>query len=217
LGVAANKNGRECWCTKKTRFKFTKIILEHDQTRTKPQTDLIVQQLQNQRHLVSNAALKEKMTLCGIRLTKDPFENLQIDAHIQVFPDIDHLLDLGILKRILDYIVGNLEAKQIASIEKRYQDLELPLGWNRIYLNLKSTSKKMKPMTYNRKLAVLAVYLFRGFMNKTIEELLIGLLKLRSSLLASFQTDQSVSEVSFFPAFVQIVLIFLVFLCCNIK
>jgi hypothetical protein len=196
LGVNANQNCRLCWSDKFDRSNFSTSILHHENTRRRTQTDVIVAQtkeLLETKYSINRQRELQKMS--GIRATQCPLQGVDVDPHIQCFPDIDHLLDLGLTKVLFDYINSTLSVKQLDDIKLRYESLSLPAGWSRINLNLKSGSKKMKPMTFMRKLAILGCFLYKDLIDKKLQKLLVDLLKLRGQILAPFQTNASIQEV----------------------
>ena len=117
--------------------------------------------------------------MTGLRITSCPFDRVEVDPHVQAFPDFDHFFDLGLSLRLLNYITPNLTESQEQDIQTRLQCLSTPRGWNKIKLDLHGTSKKRKPMSYIKKLLVLGLYLFRGFIDKAVQSLLVNLIHLR--------------------------------------
>ena len=120
-----------------------------------------------------------------------------MDPHIQAFPDFDHFMDLGLVTRLFAFITNSLTNAQKEEIETRLTCLTLPRGWNKINLNLHSSSKKLKPMTYMRKLCVLGLYLFQGFIEAPIRSLLVNLLHLRGMILDPYQNGETIQKVSY--------------------
>ena len=196
LGVNANQNCRACWVSKEERTKFTSKILDHAQTRRRHQTDVIVDNMRrklSQRFSVMKQKALQKES--GIRVMDCPLKGVDFDPHIQCFPDIDHFLDLGLMKVLFEYINSLMTEKQVEIIQKRYEYLQLPVRWHRIALHLKSGSKKTKPMTYMRKIGLLGTVLYRGLIDDHLQNLLLKLLHLRGMILAPFHTDSSVKKV----------------------
>ena len=112
--------------------------------------------------------MKALETLTGIRPIPCPLQGVDVDPHIQAIPDFDHFMDLGLVMRLFAYISQTLSNKQKAEVEIRMKSLPLPRGWNKINFNLQSVAKKMKPMSYMRKMCVLGVYLFEGYLETPI-------------------------------------------------
>ena len=190
LGVAANKACRLCWVSKEEKSKYSKDMLSHRNTRRRVETDLIVQEMKKMRSSLqlSNQKFKALSTATGIRPISCPFQGVIVDTHIQAFPDFDHFMDLGLVMRMFAFITESLSEKQLEEVELRMKCLKLPWGWNAINLNLKSVAKKMKPMTYMRKLCVLGIYPFQGFLEPPIYSLLVNLLSLRALMFTTINS-----------------------------
>ena len=131
----------------------------------------------------------------GIRNEPCPLRGVEVDPHLQCFPDFDHFFDLGICMRLFSFVCGAISKQEQAAVEVRLRGIEMPRGWNKFSLHLRSVSKKMKPMTYIRKLCLLGVYLFKDIVNSDLHTLMVKLLHLRGKLLQPFQTDESIAKV----------------------
>ena len=199
IGVNANKNCRACWVDKIDRTDETLFIRDHNITRTRFQTNMVVSKAREWLEEKYNITrVKAFQKLSGISIVNCPLEGVEVDPHIQCFPDPDHFLDLGLLVRLFEYVNGTLSASQKEQVHFRFQHLESRRGWNKIIINLYSSSKKMQPMTYMRKLAVLSLYLYNGFLEEQLTDLLIDLLHLRGLIFARSHTDQSIAELQEF-------------------
>ena len=197
LGVNANQNCRSCWTSKEERIKFTGSILDHSMARKKLQTDVVVFNIKRQlAKKFSVTKQKQLQKECGVRAMACPLEGVEYDPHVQCFPDVDHLIDLGLMNVYFDYVNSLMGEKEISIISTRYEYLSLPARWYRINLNLKSGSKKMKPMSFMRKLGLLGSVLYRGLIDEDLETLLLKLLHLRGAILAPYQTDGSIKKVN---------------------
>ena len=121
LGVNANQNCRLCWTNKAERAKFSSIILDHSQTRRRQQTDIIVS---NMRESLSSKFSQTKQNQlqkeCGIRIIDCPSQGVDFEPHIQCFSDIDHLIDLGLMEDLFEYINSLMGTKGVSVIQTRY-------------------------------------------------------------------------------------------------
>lgn len=200
IGVNATMNCRACWVDKEHRADHTLSVLEHHTTRTRAQTDMVVEQVRKLLQVKNNPSrMKRFQTLSGIRTVDCIFKGVEVDPHTQCFPDPDHFLDLGLLVRFFDYANSILSNQQKEEVHMRFNSLDSKRGWNRIAINLHSTSKKMQPMTYMRKLAVLCLYLYRGLLDESLTKLLVDLLHLRAAIFARSQNESSIKNVMHLP------------------
>ena len=212
LGVAANKNCRFCWTSKEQRSEYHPDMLNHRNTRRKEQTNVIVRQmlrLKSEQKL-NKTKMKALQTLTGIRPLPCPLESVEVDLHLQAIPDFDHFMDLGLVMRLFAYISSTLSEKEKEEAEVRMKSLSLPRGWNKFNLNLNSVAKKMKPMTYMRKMCVLGIFLFQGFLEPPIHSLLVHLLQLRGLMLSPFQNNSTIKTVTFYFIFYRQYFIFFI-------
>ena len=110
LGNMAKKNCRFCHVDILERMIWDEELLDHTMTRRRLQSDSIVQQLKEEHKLptLSATAKKALSTKYGIRNEPCPYQGLHVDTHLQAFPDVDHLIDLGLLKSLLNFMVSEL-------------------------------------------------------------------------------------------------------------
>ena len=198
LGVPANMNCRLCWVSIEDRGTYSSKLFDYNYTRRRVQTDLIIQQMSEELERKNTKKhLEELQKKTGIRYQACPLDGVEVDPHLQCFPDFDHFFDLGLCMRFFNFICNSLTSQQQEDVNVRLKSIQMPRGWNSFTLNLRSVSKKMKPMTYIRKLCVLSLYLFKGFIEDDVYDLLQNMIMLRGLLLKSFQTSESITHVSF--------------------
>ena len=196
LGTAALMNCRMCWVNIKDKSRFSEKFFNHHYTRRRVQTDLVVRQMESILATKNTKAkTKELQKKSGIRCEICPLHGVEVDPHLQSFPDFDHFFDLGLCMRLFNFICESLSTEDEEKVHIRLKGIKMPRVWNSFALNLRSVSKKMKPMTYIRKLCILGVYLFKGLIHDDIYKLLIRMIKLRGMLLQASQTDESVAKV----------------------
>ena len=199
LGVPAQMNCRICWTTKEERAKYSDKCFNYRYTRRRVQTDLIVQQMRQQLEIRYTKTKQNKLQHdTGIRCEDCPLRGVEVDPHLQCGPDFDHFFDLGICLRLFNFICHSLTSQEQQQVEVRLKGINMPRGWNNFSINLKSVSKKMKPMSYVRKLCILGIYLFKSLIPEDIEKLMRRMIKLRGMLLLATQTDETIAQVFLF-------------------
>ena len=144
LGVPAKMNGHMCWINKNECSKYADKIFNHRFTRRRLQTDLIVQQMKDV--LSSKKKKKSKQEELqretGIRCEACPLKGVEVDPHVQCYPDFDHFYDVGLCMRLFNFISNRLSPQEQKNVEIRLKSLPMPRSWNKFSPNLQSVSKK---------------------------------------------------------------------------
>lgn len=131
IGVSALLNCRSCWVHKVYRSDHTINLLDHETTRTKEQSDMIVTQIRDLLKQKNNPTRQKRFQkMCGIRAVDNCFAGIEVDPHLQSFPDPDHFIDLGLLARFFDYVNSTLSNQQKDQVHLRFNNLESRRGWN---------------------------------------------------------------------------------------
>lgn len=118
-----------------------------------------------------------------------------MDPHLQCFPDLDHLFQLGIQKNLIDFMQNCLSTEQKTVAQQRLRDFPPVRSWANISLNFFKAPKKFQPMAIVRKESLLWVYLLEGLCEAEAMNLLLDSITLRTLLFANSHTDASVKKV----------------------
>ena len=146
LGIPANMNCRICWVPIDKRSTYSSKLFDHQYTRRRVQTDLIIQQMSEELEKKNTKKhLEEMQTKTGIRYQECPLHAVEVDPHIQCFLDFDHFFDLGLCMRLFNFISNSMTSQQQEEMHVRLNCMQMLRGWNSFRLNLRSVSEKMKP------------------------------------------------------------------------
>ena len=199
MGNMAKKNCRTCHVDKSERTVWDPIILDHSFTRRRLQTDVICRQMTAESSLPHLTATDRNgiATKYGIRCSPCLFTGLDIDPHLQSFPDVEHMVDLGLLRVLLSFMISQLTEKEKKELQERLDCFQYPRGWSRLTVKLIDSKGQLKqPMSCMRKVAALSFVLFEGLAAPELIDLLYQLLHLRSLLLRHNQNNESTEKVS---------------------
>ena len=194
MGNNATMNSRECWCTKVDRTNFSTSILDHTMTRRRAQTNLVVKEMNKKFKDQTESFKRVERTKTGLYPVPCSFGGVDVDPHIQCVADVDHMMDLGLVKVMLTFITTNLTAKQHQIVDVRVKSFEFPRGWAKIEIS--AASKATHPITHMSKLLILSVYLFKGVVDDALYALLLDMIHLRGTLMQPFHNDSSIDEVT---------------------
>ena len=75
-------------------------------------------------------------TKTGIRYQACPIQVVEVDPHLQCFPDFDHFFDLGLYMRLFNFICKALTSQQQQDVNVKLNSIQMPRGWNSFTLNL---------------------------------------------------------------------------------
>jgi hypothetical protein len=196
LGNAAIKNCPFCMVSKGARAVFTKGILDWRMTRTDLQSQVIRAYMAEVLGSHPTKKLVEELRkLFGITELDHAFDGVA-DPHRQSIPCIGHLIDLGLMARLLDAMLLQIISQgHIAILEARLDAFLYPRTWDRFSTKVVLLKgRKMKPMTLSRKLALAATSLFQGLVDPYLLELVNGLLSLRGAIMNKHHTDATIKE-----------------------
>ena len=140
--------------------------------------------------LVSKACTKY-----GISNIPPPFHGIA-DSHQQSFVCIGHAIDVGLLRRLINFMMTKVRPIHHEVLTIRLKYLELPRGWipfGSHFLNFKG--KFSQPMIAVRKLAYFTNCIFGGLVPNDLIALTMNLLFLRNDIMKKGHSLQSVKKV----------------------
>lgn len=123
------------------------------------------------------------------------FPGLDVDEHLQTFTEVDHLLELGITKKVLLFFFEHLKKSELKKdVELRFRNLEFPRRWGRPKVNFTGTLPH--PISDMRKISIITPYLFEGIVPESCLKVLLQLISLKNFLYTCPPNDSSVKQVS---------------------
>jgi hypothetical protein len=133
LGNNSVKNCRFCMVNKVARTKFDLGILDWQNTRSSAQSDAIRTQMQHEFGDQPSQSKKEVIRRqYGIREQLPVLHGL-VDPHRQGLICVGHCIDLGLLSRLVEAMVGQVEAEDTLQIvESRLNAFPYPREWSRV-------------------------------------------------------------------------------------
>ncbi len=195
MGNNAEKNCRYCMASKAQRTDVDLPILEWRMTRTNDQSVEFVKQMHAA--MGPNPTDNKRADTCyeyGIR-EKTPLFFGTIDAHQQSLICIGHLINLGLLSRLIDEMIAQvLSNGTLDVVEARLDSFNYPPGWTRLTTKvLLLKGRKMKPMAVALKIGLMSDHLFQGLVDPYLLLLTRSLLKVNSSIMNPHHTDDSIA------------------------
>ena len=164
LGNNEKKNCRMCTIDISKRSKCDIKLLDFEHTRREAQSDVIRTQLQDELGVNPPDSLVSKAcTKYGISNVLPPFHGIA-DSHQQSFVCIGHAIDVGLLRRLVNFMMTKVRPIHHEVLTIRLKHLELPRGWipfGSHFLNFKG--KFSQPIIAVRKLTYFTNCLFGGW------------------------------------------------------
>ena len=198
LGNNANKNCRMCMTDKADRMHCSPTILEHSMTRCISQSRAIINQMNFQIGRGASASrIKQVYGFYGIYPSPLPFDDL-VDPYRQSFPCVGHCLDLGLLGKLITFMLTNLSSAHTNIFQCRVKCIEYPRGWTRLPPFVSKLKGKLtEPMKVMRKLGMHAYQLFCGIAPTDVLDLTLDLVHLRNMILAEGHDQDTIADVSY--------------------
>ncbi len=196
-GIACNMNCRMCFSTKEDRIEFDDSILEWKKTRREAQFEALKAQILLQAgNGATPARINRIRSLYGVTMDELPYGEF-VDPFTQAFACVGHMIDLGLLSRLLAFMLKWIPPRMWPTFVARLESLEYPRGWVRLPpFRSKLTGRLSQPMKIVLKLSLFAPILLPGLVPDDVLDLTLSLVRLRAMLMRNDHTDQSIAAVS---------------------
>ncbi len=165
LGNTATMNCASCWCDTTERCDTKFDILDVSNTRRREQTNVIIQQLQEEesqlrfaKEDVADRTVAKLRQKYGIQNRPCLYEDVEVDPHMQSPTDPDHLVWFGLVRIVLRAIKAAMNPAQRHEFAIRVADFQYPKGWSVIQLSLMDKVGLTVQMAFYQKLLLVAMF-----------------------------------------------------------
>ena len=196
LGVPATKNCRSCMVSKQYRTDINQAVTDFHLARSLPQATAVKTQMIEE--LGSNPT-SHRIGIVqgkyGLSISPFPFEGL-VDPFRQAFPCVSHAIDLGLMLRLISFMMKTLSPSSKRAFQLRVACLDYPRKWSKLpSFTSKFKGKLSEPMKVVKKLSMFGHVLFAGLVDQRLLDLLFELVRVRSMILDPHHTDETIEEV----------------------
>jgi hypothetical protein len=196
MGNNAFMNCRYCLVHKSNRLNVEFPVLEWQHTRTEAQGIEFIRQMKVTMGPAPSEHKKQQIRLhYGIREREWPLYGL-LDAFRQGLICLGHLIDLGLLSRLIDEMIAKvLSNGTLEILESRLNSFEYPPGWCRLTSKIiLLKGRKMKPMGIALQIGLMAPHLFQGLVDPRLLLLVSSLLHLRREILNPHHSNDTIAR-----------------------